>query len=327
MKHAGRVAFVAGLLLAVALFVRADVGRVVALVRAAGLGLVAAAFFHLLPMLANARGWQALIVSSTRLPFRTAAIGTWIRESVNGLLPVARVGGEVAAYRWTVRHGVGRASVAASLLVDVVLSMVSQSGFALVGVAAMLDLGVGGRYTWPLAWGFAVLCAVGAALLVLQRSRVLGLIGELSRRARSGRFTDLLAGAAEFESALDAIHARPRRVASSVAWQTLGWLLGAGEVWLCLALLGRPASLETAVVIEAVVQTMASVAFLVPGAYGVQEGTYLVIGTALGIDGPTALALATARRVRDLVMFVPGLCVWSWEEVRHRSAAVPAVDA
>jgi len=45
-----------------------------------------------------------------------------------------------------------------------------------------------------------------------------------------------------------------------------------------------------------------------------------VIGALLGIDPATALALAAARRLRDAVIFFPGLAAWQWAEARMRAA-------
>jgi len=68
------------------------------------------------------------------------------------------------------------------------------------------------------------------------------------------------------------------------------------------------------------IQAVSSAAFIVPGALGVQEGAFVVIGAMLGIDATTALALATARRLRDVVIFFPGLIAWQWAETRIRNA-------
>ena len=88
------------------------------------------------------------------------------------------------------------------------------------------------------------------------------------------------------------------------------------EIWLALYFLGQPRSILDALVIEALVQAISSAAFVVPGALGVQEGGFLLIGAALGIDGTTALALAAARRLRDVIVFFPGLIAWQWAETR-----------
>ena len=79
-------------------------------------------------------------------------------------------------------------------------------------------------------------------------------------------------------------------------------------------MLGADATFAQAFVIEALIQLVSSAAFLVPGALGVQEGGFVLIGGLLGFDAPTCLALAGARRVRDLLFYVPGLLAWQVAE-------------
>jgi uncharacterized membrane protein YbhN (UPF0104 family) len=117
---------------------------------------------------------------------------------------------------------------------------------------------------------------------------------------------------------LRAVYERHRDVGACFVWQLAGWLLGAGEIWLALSFLGQQRSVLDAVAIEALIQAVSSAAFIVPAALGVQEGAFVVIGAALGIDAVTALALATARRLRDVVIFFPGLIAWQWAEARMR---------
>ena len=44
-----------------------------------------------------------------------------------------------------------------------------------------------------------------------------------------------------------------------------------------------------------------------PGALGVQEGGFLVVGGLVGLPPELALALALVRRARDVIIFVPAL--------------------
>ena len=107
MKHIARVLAFAGLALAVMLFTREGVGNIFTLVVAAGPGLVLAALFHVLPMIANACAWRQLLPESRRPSVRVLTWATWVRESVNGLLPVARIGGtSFGAWSWSRTSGV-----------------------------------------------------------------------------------------------------------------------------------------------------------------------------------------------------------------------------
>jgi putative membrane protein len=326
MKHLARVLAVAGFALAVTLFAREDVGSIVRLVVAAGPGLLLAALFHVLPMLANARAWGRLLPTPRRPSLRILASATWIRESINGLLPVARIGGEVVAYRLLRRHGVRRSEAAASLVADMALSVLSQAAFAIAGVALLVTRGQASTVTTRLLAGVAAMILLGAGFVLAQRAGALGGATRVLDRLFAGRLGLLHTRSLRFEQALRAVYARHRDVAGCFAWQLVGWALGAGEIYIALYALGQPRSVLDAVVIEALIQAVASAAFIVPVALGVQEGAFVVIGAALGLDATTALALATARRLRDVVIFFPGLIAWQRAEARGRDAD-PAAEA
>ena len=246
----------------------------------------------------------------------TAAV--WVRESVNGLLPVARVGGELAGWRVLTRSGMAAAPAAASLVVDMAVSLLSQALFCLVAGALLLRLGNAPELVVQMALGIVVLAAFGALLAVLQRSGLFAKLFRIANRLGAGRWADLGVQGERIDDAAQAIYGRKGRLAACLLLQLAGWMAGAGEIWLALRFLGHPASFAEAVVLEAAVQAIASIAFIVPGALGVQEGGFLLVGAALGIDGPTALALAAARRLRDVVVFFPGLLVWQWVESKRR---------
>jgi putative membrane protein len=316
VKHLGAALALAGLALAIVLFVRGDIAGVVDLLLAAGPGLIVAAIFHLAPMALNARAWQLLLPVHERSSLRTLTRATWIRESVNGLLPVGRIGGEVVAYRILRRSLISRASAAASLVADMALSVVSQAGFALLGLGLLVMLGATTLATPRLLAGLAIMIALGVAFALVQRAGAMSAITSVLNRLLAGRLNAAITKSLRLDSAMREIYARRRDVAACLAWQLAGWVAGAGEIWLALYFLGHPCSVLDAIVIEALIQAISSAAFLVPGALGVQEGGFVLVGAALGIDGTTALALATARRLRDLIVFLPGLLAWHWSEVR-----------
>jgi glycosyltransferase 2 family protein len=316
MKHAGAALAFAGLALAIVLFVREDIAAVVDLLLAAGPGLVVAAMFHLAPMVLNARAWQRLLPDQERAGLNTMTWATWIRESVNGLLPVGRIGGEVVAYR-ILRHGsIRRSSAAAGIVADMALSVVSQAGFALLGLGLLFMLGTTTLPTPRLLAGLAIMVALGSAFALVQRAGAMSAITRILNRLLAGRLSAAIAKSLRLDSAMREIYARRSDVAACLGWQLAGWVAGAGEIWLALQFLGQHRSVLDAIVIESLIQAISSAAFLVPGALGVQEGGFLLIGAALGIDGTTALALATARRLRDLIVFLPGILAWQWSEVR-----------
>jgi putative membrane protein len=133
----------------------------------------------------------------------------------------------------------------------------------------------------------------------------------------AGRLEEAIGHSERADRAVQAIYKRCRSVVSCLLWQLAGWIAGATEVWLALWFLGHPVGVTDAIIIEAVVQAVSSAAFLVPGALGVQEAAFLLVGSALGLGPAPALALAAARRLRDVLVFMPGL--FSWQLAEHGS--------
>ena len=316
MKRLARLSAVAGLALAGALFAHENAGRIAGLLLASIPGLMLAGVFHVVPMFANAFAWQRLFALPGRPGVRVLAHAVWIRESVNGVLPVARVGGEIAAYRFLRRHAASRAEAAASVAADMALSVVSQSAFACVGIGLLLAVANTSAIREQLLAAAAAMLIVGAAFVLVQRTGTLAAMTGVVDRAFGGRLARVMHRSKRLDAALRIVYARRADVVACLGWQFAGWILGAGEIWLALYFLGEPRGAGDAIVIEAVIQAISSAAFVVPGALGIQEGAFVLIGVALGLDTSTSLALAAARRLRDLVIFVPGLFAWHHAESR-----------
>lgn len=326
MKRIARVLALAGLVLAAALYAHENVGRIVGVVMAAAPGLALAGSLHVAPMLANAAAWQRLFPVRLRPPLHALARAVWIRESVNGVLPVARIGGEIAAYRILRHHVASRAAAGASLAADMALSVVSQSVFASLGLCILLSAGDASGLATPLLAGVGGMVVFGSGFVYFQRAGAVARISAFIERHFAGRLRAAIHQWLRLDRALRAVYERPADVAACIAWQLAAWVLAAGEIWLALYFLGHPRPLQDAIAIEALVQAVSSAAFIVPGALGIQEGAFVVIGAALGLDATTSLALASARRLRDLIIYLPGLIAWHRAETIGVRTVIPGTD-
>ena len=324
MRSIGTLLALAGLALAVTLFAQADARAIFTLVAGAGAGLILAGLFHILPMLLNALAWQALLPGRTRthrqatLFVMTCAV--WVRESVNGLLPVARIGGEIVSYRLLRQQGLRGVLAAASLVVDMALSVLSQLVFALAGVGLLIAAKGPGGLAGQLLLGLLIMVPAGMAFVLVQHAGAFETFARGLNKLAAGRLVRSVDFSIRTDRAVRAMYGRRSALAACFGWQIAGWLAGAGEIWLALMFLDRPVGIATAMAIEALIQAASSVAFLVPAAIGIQEGAFVVIGAAFGLDRTSALALASARRLRDVTIFFPGLLAWQWTEAR---GAVP----
>ncbi|SMG20789.1 flippase-like domain-containing protein [Paraburkholderia susongensis] len=323
MKHFGRAAALAGLLVSLWLVWREDPGTVLGALRAAGAGLVLAALAHVLPMIANACDWRSLIRGANRPSFGKMLHLVWVRESVNSMLPVARVGGELVSFRMLRRWGVRASSAVGSIIVDMQLTVISQLLFTMVGIGFLFAHAQSGtlRLAGQLAWGVVVLMPLLLLFALVQHANPFERITRVLNRITSGKLAALVGQSAQIDQSIKLIWRRRAVVLRYLFfWQPLQCFLTSLEIWLALYFLGARVTLVEAIVIESLIQAISSAAFFVPGGLGVQEGGFILIGGALGLDPATCLALAAARRIRDLLMFVPGLIAWQFSESPGRTA-------
>ncbi|AIO35676.1 lysylphosphatidylglycerol synthase domain-containing protein [Burkholderia pseudomultivorans] len=322
LRHAGRVAALGGLLIAVWLIGREHPLEILRRLQTAGAGLLLAALVHVLPMLANAWDWRMLIRGARRPSFATMLELVWIRESINGLLPVARIGGEIVSFGLLRRAGVRPATAVASLVADMQLTLVSQVVFALAAIGYVLEhvSSDTARVAAQLALGMAAMMPILLLFVLVQHARPFERAMRAINRVTSGKVVALVGESARTDQSLRLIWRKTGIVVRYVAiWQTLQFVGHALELWIALRFLGADATFAQALVIEALIQMLSSIAFAMPGGLGVQEGGFVLIGGLLGFDASTCLALAGARRVRDLLFYVPGLLAWQFA-VRRRSA-------
>jgi uncharacterized membrane protein YbhN (UPF0104 family) len=118
----------------------------------------------------------------------------------------------------------------------------------------------------------------------------------------------------ELQAAILALHADWPRLVIATLWHSGAWLLGAVEIAGVLWLLGHPIGLADALVIESLAQALRNVGFMLPGALAVQEGAIIGAAALVGVPAPLALAVALARRAREVSLGLPGLLAWQRAE-------------
>src|SRR5262245_43228891 len=103
-----------------------------------GWWLIPITLFHLIPLVFSALSWRELLPAASRPNTITVIWIRWIRESINSLLPVASIGGDIASIRLAYLQGVPATQAAASMVVDTTVGVVTQLIFVLAGVALLL---------------------------------------------------------------------------------------------------------------------------------------------------------------------------------------------
>jgi len=313
-----------GLAVLIALVVMNGAAEIEQGIAAAGWGIGFVVLLHLPQVLFSSQGWRA-VVSSARLPSRAVFFGLrLIREAVNGLLPVAQIGGDLVAARLLALGGVPLSMAGASVTVDRTLELLTQVAFTILGVGLLIASpeGTGLPRSVTVAT-IAVLGVLALIFLLAQRFGVFRLLeASLLRLARKRNWTALEAIAGLHQSIV-ALYKSPRRLLLGGGFHFTSWLLGGLEVLVGLQVLGVTVGFREALIIESLGQAFRAMGFAVPGGLGVQEGGVILICGLMGIGPQSAIELSLLRRIREVVLGVPGLVAWYWIEAPRAASAIP----
>jgi putative membrane protein len=243
------------------------------------------------------------------------------REAATDVLPFSQLGGLVVGARTLAAARVRDPLIYASMIVDMTTEMAAQLICTLAGVAVLL-LVLTNRSVQagvvPLAIGGLIAMAAMMAAFAFAQRPVLRLAGKLGARMLPGS----VAAMASVRETLDAIYRRPRRVIAAFLFNLLAWVASAAGAWIALRFMGSTVPLWAVLTIEALIFTLRSVAFVVPGAIGVQEIVYALIGPLFGLPPSTAVALSLIKRARDLLIGLPAIVIWQTTEYRRLAVNV-----
>jgi putative membrane protein len=329
MKLFSYIAGLLGLAVAIALIAHQGWSEIASAIDHAGWPLLWLLPFHALPLLLDVIGWRVLIAPRDPHHRATLPFLFWIaavREASNRLLPVANIGGEIIGIRLVKWRGIGGAAAAASIIMEVLLTLVNQYLFTALGIILLIEL------TRNISAFSTVISALVASLplpifllILLRHGKVFSRIETFAEKSLGGRskLTELIDGA-NLDLEIRAQYSRPLRLILACGWQFLGYVVGSFETWLALHLLGYPISIWDAIAIEAVTQALRHIIFVVPAGIGVQEGGLVLFGNIIGLPPEASVALSLVKRMREIGFGVPALISWQWAEARRLYASTAA---
>jgi putative membrane protein len=241
---------------------------------------------------------------------------TTVREAVDRLLPVASIGGGVVGVRLMQWRGLAAAPVGATVIVEILLTLIALYLFAALGLFLLFDYDqTGEEYRrFVLALLFALPVPVLTALL-LRYGSIFGRLQKFLPPLVGAGVRS--AGAASLDFELRACFRRGRTLFFAGTLQLAAFISGSIEIWLALRLFGHPVGAKAALVLESMTQAMRHLAFVVPAGLGIQEAGLVLFGHALGISSELALAVSMAKRMREVLCGLPSLMSWQWLEGRR----------
>jgi len=235
-------------------------------------------------------------------------------EAFNTVMPAASMGGEpVKAILLKRYYDIGFRESAASLIMARTINTIALVIFLAIGFAMMLASDVYSPLYKSIAGAGLVAVAIGTALFfAIQRYRVTSWFGSLlSRSAWFSRLATAIDHLKDIDERFVAFYAGHHgKVIAALFLASVNWVLGAVEIYITMYFIGHPISMVDAWIIEAMTQMLRAGTFFIPASIGVQEGVFLVLGSALTGSAAPGLALAAVRRAREIIWVVWGLVVF-----------------
>ena len=262
--------------------------------------------------------WRLVFAPDKAPIFKDIFMALWMGRAINTLLPVASIGGEVVKARMLILWGYPKAESSASVVVDKTVQVFGVIIWGLIGVTLLIHYSVEQELISAALIGFAVLGACAAGFVLAQKAGIArAVVNSVHMVTKADYFENMKGGADKVDECVRDSYARYGRLAQSVFWRVLALVLQTAEVWVAAYVLGYPITIMEAMFLKSMTSTLSDVAFIIPNAYGIQEGAFVVLGAMLGLPPSLMLAISLAIRIRELLVDVPGLVIWQHAEGRH----------
>ena len=248
------IAYILGLAggaLFIVLLIREGAEQVGLAVARAGWGLLAVTLYHLVQTLSDAAGWLVLIPNEYRVRLSSSFFLHWLGESINNLLPTARVGGDIVVARVAAMWGMPLRIAMGAMVVDVTIGVITKVFFILI--SSVLFIAATGRteLTRPALIAVLIGPLAVAGFYAVQRACIFRLSARLaSRLAKSPDWNSLVQGGETLDQAIRFLYTKHRAIAGCCLFWILSWIISSGEVWIALWALGLRPSFTAAVLFE-----------------------------------------------------------------------------
>jgi putative membrane protein len=262
--------------------------------------------------------WRLLFEPEHEPSYKKIFMALWMGRAINTLLPVASIGGEVVKARMLILWGHPKAEASASVVVDKTVQVFGLIIWGLIGALLLVHYSIEQDLVAAALVGFFILGAGTAGFVLVQKAGIVrAAVNSAYMITKSDYFDTMKDGADRVDTCVRNCYSRSGRLMQSISWRVLTLLLQSAEVWVAAYVLGHPITIMEAIFLKSLTSTLSDIAFIIPNAYGIQEGAFIVLGAMIGLAADLMLAVSLSIRIRELIIDVPGLAIWQHLEGRH----------
>lgn len=306
-----------GCVILFALFAWQGVEIVAGILAEAGIILLLVCPFAVPDQILSAESWRVLFPPQSRPPRVRTILASWMGSSVNTLLPVATIGGELVKTRVLVLWSHSGPEATAAMTADKTIQAIAVLLWGLVGTMFLAaHVGLTAVVTGILFGAGLLAAGIVGFILVQLKGGISKIADAIALHTDREHGASLVGGAATLEESIREIYAHPRRLVAATVFRVGQRVLLVGEVVLASHLMGFPIGLMEAVILKGIIGTIRGMSFAVPAGLGIQEGGYVAIGALLGHSPELMIAVSLATRLREVLPNLPFLYVWQAMEGR-----------
>ncbi|MGH7197429.1 MAG: flippase-like domain-containing protein [Candidatus Omnitrophota bacterium] len=272
----------------------------------------------------NVQAWKYTFahVWEAKLPFRDLYTLRLASEAVNGITPVADVGGEplkviIASRRFEIPKSITFASV----VIDRTALFTAQTLFCVLGLGLsffMLPL--------PREWTAVFLLTVflsSVFIIFFITAQRKGLFTTFIQwldffQLDPERFKRFHISFQKADEEIASFYAEAKNTFGlAIGLHTLAWILGSLETYVMFHILQSPLSLAQAMMIESLFQLVRTATFFIPASLGSQEGGLAFFAQLLGYHPAIGVAASLLKRMRQILWMAIGFAIWGVYQLVH----------
>ena len=265
----------------------------------------------------GSEAWRILFPPNFRPHRLKALLASWIGSSVNTLMPVATIGGEIVKARIIVLLLYSSTKAAATITVDKTVQAIAVLIWGLIGAILLLI------YIGPSAivtgifissgilaigiFGFIIVQIKGGFTKIAQKLTVFTGQAENHRLKKS---------TLEFQHSIEEIYKNKNRIVLATILRLHQRIILVGEIVLASHIFGTPIGIMEAMILKGIIGAIRGLSFAIPAGLGIQEGGYVAIGALIGHPPDLMIAISLTTRLREILPNIPLLFLWQILEGR-----------
>lgn len=299
-------------------FIWQGIAPVLAKLSLAGWPLLFVCLFAMPVFLGSSEAWRILFPSLRRPLIFKVLWASSMGSAVNTLLPVATIGGSFVKARVLSLWGVSSVDTISTMVVDktvqaIVAALLGGVGVVLLAILLPDDPRIKSIALATLALTFGIF-----GFIVFQLFGGFSISARIANKmAKSDRFKEFSLNAADLDEAIRSIYIKYGSLITSCLIRLIIRLSLVGELIFAAHLMGQSIGVIEAFAIKILVGSARDAAFAIPGQLGVQEATYIGLGSLFGYPADLMLAISLAVRIREILPSIPLLVAWQYTEVRN----------